>query len=254
MTMLFWKDISLWWRTSTAYICGSAFLLTSAYFFHAYSNSYLQRVEQYQAGFLSESDLPSIRDMVIEPYLETVGFLLVFLVPILLLRMQSEEQETRATTFLFTLPVRTSELVYSRFCAALLTISVLLLIGVLPVFVLSFLSSTPLSAAAAGFIGLILVSALYLSIGLAGTHLIPSHVSLTLVHCTTLFMLYFLPALAYQVGGNIGVLLELLSPVMYTEMLFKGYCSLNQLVYFLVGTLCFLNIASFLKHKIREWA
>jgi ABC-2 type transport system permease protein len=254
MKTLFRKDLALWWRTSTTYVCGSALLITCGYFFFTYANSYQQQVEQYRAGFLAEGSLPSMRHIIVEPYLETVGFLLVALVPLFFLRVQNEERGRRLSSFLYALPLSTSGLVLGRFFAALLTLSTLMFLVVVPIFTLLVLTDLSLFIGLVGFIGLVLVSALYLAIGFVGVHLFGSPISLTLVHATLLFGIYFLPALGYQLGGEAGDVIAGLSPVTYTEEMFRGYLSLSQILFFLVGIIAFLGVSGFLTHESRERA
>lgn len=254
MNTLFRKDLALWWRTSTTYVCGSALLITCGYFFFTYANSYQQQVEQYRAGFLSEGSLPSMRHIVVEPYLETVGFLLVALVPLFFLRIQNEERGRGVSSFLYTLPLSTRGLVLGRFLAALLTLSTLMFLVVIPIFILLFLTKLSLLIGVIGFIGLVLVSALYLAMGFFGMHLFGSPISLTLVHATVLFGLYFLPALGYQFGGEVGNVIERLSPVTYTEGIFRGYLSFSQILFFVTATVVFLGMSGFLTHESRERA
>lgn len=254
MKMLFGKDLALWWRTSTTYVCGSALLITCGYFFFTFANSYQQQVEQYRAGFLSEASFPSIRHIIVEPYLETVGFLLVALVPLFVLRIQNEERGRSLSSFFYALPLSTSELVLGRFFAALLTLSTLIFLAVIPILTLLFLTKLSLLIGIVGFIGLVLVTALYVAIGFAGMHLLVSPLSLALVHLTILFGLYFFPALGHQFGGEVGVVIEGLSPVTYTEGIFRGYLSVSHILFFLVGTVVFLGVSGFLTHESRERA
>ncbi len=158
------------------------------------------------------------------------------------------------SSFFYALPLSTSELVLGRFFAVLLTLSTLIFLAVIPILTILFLTKLSLLIGIVGFIGLVLVTALYVAIGFAGMHLLVSPLSLALVHLTILFGLYFFPALGHQFGGEVGVVIEGLSPVTYTEGIFRGYLSISHVLFFLVGTVVFLGVSGFLTHESRERA
>jgi ABC-2 type transport system permease protein len=222
-----------WWTGSLLYVTGAGLLSGAAYFFFTYLHTFQQQVEQYRAGFLGNVDPPSLRLLVIEPYFETVGFLLVFVVPLLSLRLFAEERKTGLLPFLFTTPVRLESLLLSKYFGALISFSGVLLLCTVPVFWLGGSSSLPLVASLSGFLALVLLSALYLALGVALSQVVFSPLPLAVTHFLSLITLYFLPALSSTAFGGFGGSIRAFSPVPYSTHLIEGFFSVEQVVFFL---------------------
>lgn len=230
-----WRELLIWWASGTSCLSGAALLAGSAYFFFTYLASFQERMRQYNAGFLGEVNRPSLRGMVIEPYFETIGFLLVFLVPLLASRLFLSDRQNGFLEYLFSLPVRMSEFVLGKFAAGIFNLLGALLLVSVPAFVL--LASSNMSALPVifGFTSLFLVSSFYLAMGMALSMYVKQVTPLVISHFSILMVLYFLPAISNDAAFGLGEFIKLMSPVPYSRLIIEGFVSVSVIGFFVAG-------------------
>ncbi|MCI5064900.1 ABC transporter permease [bacterium] len=238
------REMTLWWTGSAIYTSLLSSLAAAAYFFVIYLNSFQARSEQYRAGFLGTiaegisqtgelSLAPSLREMVLEPYFQTVGFLLVFILPLWSSKLFCEERQSGSFDALFSLPCTVGEIVTAKFLAAMTNLVLLVtILSAAPLF-LVVLTSQPFLPVFFGGIALVLLSAAYLSLGMGLSQVCRNSFAFALTHFLLLMVLYFLPALPPEFFFGFGGMLRTLSPVPYTTEMTQGFFSTTQLAYFL---------------------
>lgn len=245
------REWNLWWAGSSSWLTGVFFLFGSAYFFFTYLHSYQNVYEQYQAGFLGGAEIPSLRKMVIEPYFETIAFLLLFVIPMITAKLFSEDREKGFLAFLFSTPVTVGNILAAKFLGALLNIALFLVMSSLPAFFLLFETQSPLLPAVLGFGTLCALTALYFSLGCVVAQLVPQPLPLALCHFLLLVVLYFLPALSSEALSGFGWYVRALSPVTYSSELIEGLITSQQIFFFIGGVLSSLLLSWFLLYSER---
>ncbi|RME77071.1 MAG: hypothetical protein D6784_04440 [Chloroflexi bacterium] len=177
---------------------------------------------------------------------------LLFVAPVLTMRLLSEEARSGTLELILTAPVRTWELVAGKFLAAWAGFGLMLAPTVVYLLLLVYLDRPDIPVILSGYLGLMLVAALLLSFGL-----LASAVSSSAAASAALGILF--SAGAWVLGGltlvsdnGIGRFLRYLAIQSHFVDFLDGLISLNNVVYFFSGTFFALYLTVQLLHYRRQ--
>ena len=127
--------------------------------------------------------------------LDQMRFMLVFVIPVLTMRLFTEERRLRTDQLLLTVPLRLTEIVLAKFSAAMTLLVIMLLItGIYPV-ALSFFGSLPLGEIITAYVGFLLLSAAFVAVGCFISSTTESLVVAAIVTFVSLFVMWVMPGL-----------------------------------------------------------
>ena len=168
--------------------------------------------------------------------------MLMFLVPILTMRLFSEEKKMRTDQLLLTSPVTISKIVSGKFLAALS----MFLIGSLPLAaaagVMRFYGIAFTLETAGNFAGLLLAGAAFIAIGLFASAITENQIVAAIVSYVVMIGLWLLDYLRLYAAGFAGEALRFLSVRAHTAQLASGIFSLSTAVYFIGLTALMLGL------------
>ena len=168
--------------------------------------------------------------------------MLMFLVPILTMRLFSEEKKMRTDQLLLTSPVTISKIVSGKFLAALS----MFLIGSLPLAaaagVMRFYGVAFTLETAGNFAGLLLAGAAFIAIGLFASAITENQIVAAIVSYVVMIGLWLLDYLRLYAAGFAGEALRFLSVRAHTAQLASGIFSLSTAVYFIGLTALMLGL------------
>lgn len=183
-----------------------------------------------------------------------VMFLLVFACPAFTMRLLSEEQRLGTIELLLTAPVRDAELVIGKWLGSFLMVFTLIAVTLVYPAALNLLTSPGIDQGLmiTGYLGLLLVSAVFLSIGVAVSSLFSNQVASYIITFFLVVIFWWIFAIIAQVGEGNTVLRFLdLSSHFYDDMM-QGVISLRSVVYFLSLTAGFLMLGT-MSIETRRW-
>lgn len=159
---------------------------------------------------------------------------LFFFIPAITMRMIAEENKAGTIELLITKAVSDSQIVMGKFMACLILV-VIALICTLPYYItVSQLGNVDDGSVIGGYLGLILLSASYISIGLLASSLTQNQIVAFLI---ALFIGIFFQMLFDVIGsgltGSIGELFTYLSMRSHVESLSRGVVDSRDIIYFL---------------------
>lgn len=181
-------------------------------------------------------------------------FLLVFACPAFTMRLLSEEQRLGTIELLLTAPVRDAELVIGKWLGSFLMVLTLIVTTLIYPIALNFMVSPGIDQGLmiSGYIGLILVSAVFLSIGVAVSSWFSNQVATYIVTFAIITLLWWIFGIFGQAGGGSPIMSFLdLSSHFYNDMM-QGVLSLRGVVYALSLTVGFLMLGS-VSVETRRW-
>ena len=146
MLAIFLKELRSYFTSAIGYIFIGTFLLITGIFFVL--NNLLSSNPAYNST------------------LQSLVTIFLFIVPILTMKIMSEETKTKTDQLLFTAPIKITDIVLGKYFAALAIFSISLLITVLYPLILSTLGTISVSETFTGYIGIFLLGATLISIGL----------------------------------------------------------------------------------------
>ena len=184
-----------------------------------------------QMGGFSGGSLHVNHDL-IRWLLASAAILVLFLMPLLSMRAVSEEIRSGTIELLLTAPISDGQIVLGKFLAALALYGGMLAMTLLHIAVLFWYSQPDLAPILAGYLGLALVGAALLALGLFFSSLTRNQIVAGLLTFGALLVLWLLE-FAGQRGGDAGRLLAYLSVTGHMEGFARGVISTRDLVFYL---------------------
>lgn len=159
---------------------------------------------------------------------------LFFFIPALTMRLFAEENRSGTIELLLTKPVNDWQVVWGKFLATLMLIGIALLLTIPYYITVASLGPVDHGAVWAGYFGLILMSAAYISIGIF-TSAISSNqiVSYLLALLIGIFFQVLFTMLSGAFSGFLGNLFDYLSLYTHFDSISRGVIDSKDLVYFL---------------------
>jgi ABC-2 type transport system permease protein len=183
--------------------------------------------------------------------------LCVLVVPVVTMRLLAEERRSGTLEMLITLPVKDSDVVLGKYLGAFGLVMVLVVATLAyPIAMFFFpwsLGVLDWWAVWAGYIGLVLLSAAAVSIGLLVSSLTSSQPVAAIITFVVLFLLYALGMAATKATGTVALVLRFIAFDERLDGFTKGLVDSRDVIYFLTITVICL-IASFKALERRKWA
>lgn len=228
-----WKESKAYFSAPAAYVVGAMFLALTGVFF----------VSDMTAPFAEAS----VRGIV-----NWASFFIVFLAPLLTMRLLAEEQKLGTLELLLTSPVRDWEVVLGKYIASLIMFTATLAFTLYYVFLLYLFGQPDTGPVLTGYLGLFLHGAAALAVGLLGSSLSANQIVAAVVGIAVLLMLSFIDRVGLLVTGVAADVLGGLSLNAHVEDFTRGIIDLANVVYFLSITAVFLFL-TIRSMETRRW-
>lgn len=203
---------------------------------------FLVQLEQYlqiQPRLASLAAAPGVTDLLAIPLLDSASLIIMLLIPLLSMRLLSEEYRNNTFRLLLSAPVSLSRIVLGKYLALATVLLIMLLLTALMPLSLLIGSELDLGKLAAGLLGLGLELALFGAIGLFLSCLTERP---AVAAAGTYGLLLFLWILNMAAGsqGEGSMLFNWISPVTHFRSLLSGLVQSADLTYFVLLTAAFL--------------
>jgi ABC-2 type transport system permease protein len=223
-TWIFCKgELKSYFNSPIAYIVITIFLLISGWFF-------------FSGLFIAEQ--ASLRGL-----FSIVPFVFMFFAPAISMRLISEEKRSGTIEVLVTLPVKDWEIILGKFLSALILLSVAVLLTLTYALTLSFMGNLDEGALVGGYLGLILIGATYLSVGIFTSSFTRNQVVAFVVSFVIVFILFMLDKVVFFFPGFLANFLEYLSVDYHFSNLARGVIDSRDIIYYLSVIFFFLILA-----------
>lgn len=207
-----------------------------AYMFSSQVDVFLQ----VQSRLVGLEGAPGVTELVVAPVLYNAGVVLLLVVPMLTMRLISEERRSQTLSLLFSAPVSMTEIVLGKFCGVMgFLLAMVLLIALMP---LSLLSGTSLDLGmfGSGVVGLTLLLASFVAIGLFMSTLTVQPTIAAVSTFGILLLLWILDLVGSANMGTASSLFAYLSILRHFESLLKGVFDTSDVIYYLLFVFVFL--------------
>lgn len=126
---IFARETKSYFLSPVAYVVAAGFtLFSSASFYYRASNFPKMIAEARDSGFLDTLKQNRINYFVLTPVLSDAGYVLMFLIPIITMRLWSEEKRTRTDELLLTSPISVFQMIIGKYIAGMVFVLTLLAI------------------------------------------------------------------------------------------------------------------------------
>ena len=248
---IFKKEMRLYFTSPIAWVIGSIFLLVAGYFFYSIFAFFTLASMQSAMNPAMGREL-NVTDSVMRPLFSNLTVILLLLMPMVTMRLFAEERRSGTIELLLTYPVRDGAVLLGKYLAALV-LYLLMLAGTLlyPAIVVYFARVDP-GPLLTGYLGLVLLGATFLAIGLFASSLTENQIVASLVTFGTLLIFWVIGWSAEYAGGTLGSVLRHLSLIEHFDSFAKGVLDTKDIVYYLNFTILalFLTLRSL---EARRW-
>lgn len=236
---LYRRELSYYFQSPVAYAVTTLFLLLSGYFFYnllGYFN--LESMRAMQSPM--QSGLLSLTSSVLAPLFGNMSSVLLLMLPLLTMRLFSEERRSGSAELLFTYPVSDTQVILGKFLAAV-TVQAVMLAMTLPFMALLYHFANPETGPIlSGYLGLFLMGVAFVAMGLFFSALSESQLvaGAMTFGCALLFLV--IGWMTPFVSGATAAVLAQLSMVKHLDGMARGVIDSNDLVFYLNLTVFFL--------------
>ncbi|MBP1654848.1 MAG: transporter [Bacteroidetes bacterium] len=228
---IFRRELRSYFNSPVAYVVIVVFLAIVGWFFS--SNLFLMNMATMRVVF------------------ELVPLVFLFFIPAITMRLLAEEQKTGTIELLTTRPVRDSEIVLGKFLAAWVLVAITLLPTVLYVIILASLGPLDIGPVATGYLGLLLMAAVYIGIGIVASSLTENQIVAFIISFLIILALFLLNKVLIYVPQGLASTLEFLGVDYHFSNIARGVIDSRNLIYFasLIGFSLLLATVSLERRK-----
>ena len=216
-----WKEIQIYFGGTTAYIVGMIFLALTGFFF----------AQNLGVAFPEAS---------LRGFYQWAPIILILMAPALTMRLLAEEQKLGTIELLLTSPVRDWEVVLGKYLASLVFLLATLALTLYYTILLIVFASPDPGPIYSGYLGLVLLAAAALSVGMLTSTLTSNQIVAAVVAMGILLALYFLDAASGVAGGVGSTLITEIGLNSHFEDFGRGIIDTKHIVYFVSLTTLFL--------------
>ncbi len=230
---IFLKELRSFFNSPIAYIVIVVYLVILGWFF--VSNLFINNISTLRTVF------------------EMTPFLLLFFAPAMTMRLISEEKKAGTLELLFTKPIKEYEIVMGKFLAAWALYFFTLLPTLCYYITVTMLGTLDTGAVIGGYLGLLAVGAVFLSISIFGSALTENQVIAFIVSLFIVFALFMLDKVLFYLPTFLGMILEYISIDYHFSNIARGVIDTRDVIYYLsmIGFSLFMATNALQK---RRWA
>lgn len=217
------RELQSYLVSPLAYVVAVVFLLVCGYFFSV--------------------NLLATGTADLRPYFLNLGVLLIFISPLLTMRLLAEERQNHIDELLMTLPVTPAQVVAGKYLAALILYAALLaLTGVYPA-ILSGLSEPAWGPIVTSYVGALLLGGTFLAAGVFTSSLTDSQVAAGFLCFGLLLLLWVINWLAFALMGPVAELARVLAVFERFDDFTKGLIDSTHVLFYVSATLLLLFLS-----------
>lgn len=226
------KELRLYFATPIAYVFIAVFVCVSAILFTIFN--------------LRQSNASISVIFSILPYI------FVITIPILTMRLMSEERALKTDQLLLTAPVSITAIILGKLISALAIFGIAILIMLMYPVILSFYSAVEWGVVVTNYIGFFLMGTAFISIGLFISSLAENQIISAIVTIAVLVASFILSYAVQPMGVKIiDVLLSAVSVPKHFDKFFIGIIDIADVIYYLSVSAVFVLLTIFRTEKRR---
>jgi len=195
---------------------------------------------------ISQNREVSLRDI-----FQVMEFMLIFIIPLLTMKLFSEEKANGTMEFLLTSPLTPTMIVLGKYLSMLIFYSLLIGLTSVYYFIVEYFGNPDPYSILSGYVGIWLEGALFIAIGLLTSSWTRNQIIAAMTSYIILFSLYFsITFTKYLTGFAEGFLIQF-STRTHLENFAIGMITASDVIYYLAGILlCLVLTRLSIDHKL----
>ena len=239
------KELRSYFYSPVAFVVITIFsALTGYYFYNIFANfSTVSFQAQTDPMVAQQYGILNVTEFVIRPFFGVLSFVLLIMLPMLTMRVFSEEKKTGTIELLLTYPVRDIEAVVGKFSGCMGIFTIMLSLSFPCIMLVAFFGDPEWGVIASGYVGLFLMGGAFISLGIFMSTLTENQIIAAVLSFASLLILYMVGATAGFVGERMGHFLEYISIITHLDNFAKGVLDTSDMMYYLLFMLFFLFLS-----------
>lgn len=233
---VFERELKSYFLSPVAYLVISLFLVGSGILFYAYLADYqvrmLQDTMQAQRQSGGSGAIFNVNNWVIMPFFSYLIFVELILIPLLTMRIYSDERHKGTLELLLTSPITNLQTILGKYMAVLTLFSLMILSTVVYILILSFYGEPEWGPIGSGYLGLLLHGAALLALGLMISSLTENQVVAALATFIFVILLSLIDFFAGWAGEFVRPVLSYMSVARQFGEFAKGVVTTKALIFY----------------------
>ena len=239
------KELRAYFTSPIAYVVITVFLVLVGFFFYSmiwWFNNQSMQMAQNQSYYQQLN----INQMVFNPLFHNISIILLLMLPLLTMRLFSEEKKIGTEELLYTSPISVNQIILGKFLASLIVLlAMLALTGLLSLF--TFIYGNPeVVPILSGYLGLFLMGAAFIAIGIFFSSLTENQIVSAILTFGALLLFWIINWASYSAAGIWKDVLNYVSFFQHFDNMTQGILDTTDLVYYL----SFAFFGLFLTHSV----
>jgi ABC-2 type transport system permease protein len=236
------KELKSYFASPIAYVIIGFFALVFGWFY-VVSIDFFMRASL-QMGMPGQGQV-NINTMAIRPLLANVSVVALFVLPLITMRTYAEEKRSGTIELLLTSPLTDTQIVLGKFFGAVALYAVMLAVTLIHIGILFIYGNPEWKPILTGYLGLLLMGAAFLSIGLLISSLTRNQIVAGMATFAVLLLLWTVNWMSESASPMMQKVLSALSITERFDDFSKGVLSVSHLVYYV----SFITFGLFLTAK-----
>lgn len=234
MGAIYRREIGAFFSSSIAYVFLAVFYVITGFFF---------TMDNLAAGSVNLAGVFS-----------TMFVISIFLIPILTMRLLSEEKKQRTDQGLLTAPVSLTGIVLGKYFAALTIFLIATAIAFIMGVILSLFGTVAWMTLLSNYLAIVLVGAAFIAVGLFVSSLTENQIAAAVASMVVLLMFFLVDTLAARV--HVGWIQSLLYDLSFYTRYYEFTCGIFNLssVLFFLSTAVLFNFFTVRVFEKRRWS
>jgi gliding motility-associated transport system permease protein len=236
------KELKSYFASPIAYVIIGFFALVFGYFYIVSIDFFVRA--SLQMGMPGQGQI-NIHNMAIRPLFQNVSVIALFVLPLITMRTYAEEKRTGTIELLLTSPLTDFQIIMGKFLGAVGLYTMMLAVTVIHMVILFTYGNPEWKPIATGYLGLFLMGASFISIGLLISSLTKNQIVAGMITFVVLLLLWTIGWMQETAGPLTQKILQALSLTDRFDDFTKGIIDLKHVVYYL----SFISFGLFLTAK-----
>ena len=182
----------------------------------------------------------SLRDV-----FKVMEFMFVFLIPLLTMKIFSEEKLTGTIEFLMTSPITNTAIVLGKYLGSLIFFTLIIIMTVTYYFIIEYFGQPDRMSILTGFLGIWLEGSFFLAIGILTSSWTRNQIIAAISSYAILFLLYFSISFTNSLSGPMEAVVRYAGTWSHLGNFTVGLITVADVVYYLSGIICCLILTRF---------
>jgi ABC-2 type transport system permease protein len=228
------KELKNYFATPIGYVLVGFFILLFGWFFYTML-WYFERQSMQMAsmGMMGEAPTMNINEQLIRPAFMNVSVILLLTMPLITMRLYSEEKRSGTIELLLTSPLTDFQIVMGKFLGSMALYTIMLAVTLIHVALLYAFGNPEWRPIATGYLGLLLMGGCFLSLGLFISSLTKNQIVAAMATFAVFLMLWVVNWISTFVGPTTQTVLQYISLTEHFDDFAKGIIDTKHVIYYL---------------------